>query len=174
LSLHDALPISAGRGRAAAAWTRHLAGRARPPGRDRGPGAGAAPPRRNRAERDDLRPLLLPTSERALLRKGRRVALPDHRRYRRDRLMTTDDRLAEIRARAEEARQAAASGTTGTPPNVDGLSINDALDIFAESAAGVPALLEEVETLREGIATGDRMLNQAMLRAEGAEAEVEQ
>src|SRR5699024_8160918 len=72
----------------AAAWTRHLAGRARPPGRDRGPGAGAAPPRRNRAERDDLRPLLLPTSERALLRKGRRVALPDHRRYRRDRLMS--------------------------------------------------------------------------------------
>src|SRR5699024_11285673 len=100
LSLHDALPISAGRGRAAAAWTRHLAGRARPPGRDRGPGAGAAPPRRNRAERDDLRPLLLPTSERALLRKGRRVALPDHRRYRRDRLMTTDD----LRTRGAEYR----------------------------------------------------------------------
>src|SRR5699024_12709413 len=64
--------------------------------------------------------------------------------------MTTADRLAEIRARAEAARQAAASGTTGTPPNVDGLSIHDALDIFAESAEDVPALLDEVERLRRG------------------------
>src|SRR5699024_6615393 len=59
-----------------------------------------------------------------------------------------------IRARAEAARQAAASGTTGTPPNVDGLSIHDALDIFAESAEDVPALLDERDRLA---ATVDRV-----------------
>lgn len=62
----------------------------------------------------------------------------------------TPDELDAIRARAEAARQAAASGTTGTPPNVDGLSIHDALDIFAESAEDVPALLDEVGRLRCG------------------------
>src|SRR5699024_11307185 len=48
------------------------------------------------------------------------------------------------------ARPGAGFGTIGTPPNVDGLSINDALDIFAESAEDVPALLAEVERLRRG------------------------
>src|SRR5699024_783185 len=43
---------------------------------------------------------------------------------------------------------AAASGTTGLPPNIDGLSISEALDIFAESAEDVPWLLTEVERLR--------------------------
>lgn len=62
--------------------------------------------------------------------------------------------LDAIRARAEAARQAAASGTTGTPPNVDGLSIGDAADIFAESAADIPALLAEVDRLA---ATAERV-----------------
>lgn len=56
--------------------------------------------------------------------------------------------LTAIRARADAARQAAASGTTGLPPNIDGLSISEALDIFAESAEDVPWLLDEVERLR--------------------------
>ncbi len=62
--------------------------------------------------------------------------------------MSADDRLAEIRARAGVARQAAASGTTGLPPNIDGLSISEALDIFAESAEDVPWLLAEIRRLR--------------------------
>ena len=62
--------------------------------------------------------------------------------------MTTPLDLDAIRERADAARQAAASGTTGLPPNIDGLSISEALDIFAESAEDVPWLLTEVERLR--------------------------
>lgn len=59
---------------------------------------------------------------------------------------------AEIRARVDAARQAAASGTTGLPPNIDGLSISEALDIFAESAEDVPYLLDRLDRAEATIA----------------------
>lgn len=94
--------------------------------------------------------------------------------------------LDAIRARAAAARQAAASGTTGLPPNIDGLAISDALDIFAESAADVPALLDEVERLRadrdaqgrflstvDKFARASAMSHDAVLGAVGVKADLD-
>ena len=64
----------------------------------------------------------------------------------------TPEHLAAIRRRSTAAVQAYRFGTTGTTPmDVDGLTINEALDIVAESAKDVPALLAEVDRLRAGI-----------------------
>lgn len=53
----------------------------------------------------------------------------------------TPERLAEIERRSNEAMQAYRTGTTGTPPNIDGLTVNEALDTIAESAKDVPGLI---------------------------------
>ena len=64
----------------------------------------------------------------------------------------TPERLAEIQERAKTAKQVAATGTVGSPPNVDGLTINEALELIHESAEDVPALLAEVDRLTVEVA----------------------
>lgn len=61
--------------------------------------------------------------------------------------MSAADRLDQIEARAQAAVQALMSGTTGTPPNIDGLSTDDALGILGDAAADVPALVLAVRAV---------------------------
>lgn len=63
----------------------------------------------------------------------------------------TPEQLAGIQRRDKDAKQAAATGTVGTPPNVYGLTIHEALELINASAEDVPDLLAEVERLRAGI-----------------------
>lgn len=74
----------------------------------------------------------------------------------------TPERLAEVGARADDAQQAFLTGTVGAPPNTEGLSKDDAIDVLGSSAADVPDLLDAVERLTERAE-----------RAEGALARVE-
>ena len=61
----------------------------------------------------------------------------------------TPEQLAQIEARHRVAEQPHRTGTTGTTPmDVDGLTINEALDLVGESAQDMPALLAEVNRLR--------------------------
>ena len=61
--------------------------------------------------------------------------------------MSAADRLDQIEARARAATQALTTGTTGTPPNIDGLSTADALGILGDAATDVPALVAAVRAV---------------------------
>ena len=61
--------------------------------------------------------------------------------------MSAMDRLDQIEARAQAATQALTTGTTGTPPNIDGLSTADALGILGDAATDVPALVAAVRAV---------------------------
>lgn len=65
----------------------------------------------------------------------------------------SEERLDEIRERSADAMQAYNTGTVGTPPNIDGLTLSEALDYIGESAEDVPDLLEHVDHLTAELAT---------------------
>ena len=59
----------------------------------------------------------------------------------------TPEQLDKIRERSTGAMQAYSTGTVGTPPNVGGLTLSEALDYVGESAEDVPDLLAHVDHL---------------------------